>query len=139
MPAHRDIYFMKINLHHSLLVFWVMTTSMGLQCAFAQEGSYPVPDSFEEVEPIRDKVANSPGEVDPSDNRAAVGPVKDASGLPTTAASTTRTKQPEAANDRAVESNDASNSDGEDDDSLLTFNFLYYLFEKYKLQDIVDP
>ena len=24
------------------------------------------------------------------------------------------------------------------DDSVLSFNFLYYLFEKYKLQDIVD-
>ena len=26
----------------------------------------------------------------------------------------------------------------EDDDSILSFNFLYYLVEKYKMQDIVD-
>lgn len=26
----------------------------------------------------------------------------------------------------------------EDDDSILSFNFLYYIIQKYKLQDIVD-
>ena len=26
----------------------------------------------------------------------------------------------------------------DDDDSILSFNFLYYLVEKYKMQDIVD-
>jgi hypothetical protein len=25
-----------------------------------------------------------------------------------------------------------------DDDSILTFNFLYYIIQKYKLQDIID-
>jgi hypothetical protein len=129
---------MKINLHHSLLVFCLLTTPVGLQYAHAQEGGYPNPDAFEEVEPSRDKVANSPGEVDPSDNRASVGSVKDTSGPSTAATTTNRIKQAEATNDRAIESNDSSRAGAEDDDSLLTFNFLYYLFEKYKLQDIVD-
>lgn len=27
---------------------------------------------------------------------------------------------------------------GQKDDSILTFNFLYYIIQKYKLQDIID-
>lgn len=127
---------MKINLHHLLLVFCVIAAPLGPQCAYAQDGNYPIPDSFEELEPIRDKVINSPGEVDPSDNRATVASVKDASVSPVS--TTARSKPPEPANDRAGGSNESSTSAAEDDDSLLTFNFLYYLFEKYKLQDIVD-
>lgn len=30
------------------------------------------------------------------------------------------------------------NTSKEDDDSILSFNFLYYIIQKYKLQDIVD-
>jgi hypothetical protein len=26
----------------------------------------------------------------------------------------------------------------QDDDSILSFNFLYYIIQKYKLQDIID-
>jgi len=29
--------------------------------------------------------------------------------------------------------------EGEDDDSVLSFNFLYYIIQKYKMSDIVDP
>jgi hypothetical protein len=28
--------------------------------------------------------------------------------------------------------------EGDEDDSILSFNFLYYLIERYKMQDIVD-
>ena len=29
-------------------------------------------------------------------------------------------------------------SEKQKDDSILTFNFLYYIIQKYKLQDIID-
>jgi hypothetical protein len=32
----------------------------------------------------------------------------------------------------------AQNKSKEDDDSILSFNFLYYLIERYKLQDIIE-
>ena len=35
-------------------------------------------------------------------------------------------------------SKNANKPSSHNDDSVLSFNFLYYLFEKYKLQDIVD-
>ena len=33
---------------------------------------------------------------------------------------------------------DERKSEHQDDDSILSFNFLYYLIQKYKMQDIVD-
>jgi len=33
---------------------------------------------------------------------------------------------------------DERKSEHPDDDSILSFNFLYYLIQKYKMQDIVD-
>jgi hypothetical protein len=32
----------------------------------------------------------------------------------------------------------AEKQPAKEDDSILTFNFLYYIIQKYKLQDIVD-
>ncbi len=31
------------------------------------------------------------------------------------------------------------NKEGDNDDSVLSFNFLYYIIQKYKMSDIVDP
>ena len=33
---------------------------------------------------------------------------------------------------------DERKTEHQDDDSILSFNFLYYLIQKYKMQDIVD-
>ena len=119
-----------------LVVFCLIGSPVGISIAYGQEGGYPIQDTFEEVDPGREKVANSPAEVDPlpSENRAPVAAIKD---VPAT---TSPARQRPAENtDRAVadESEDTT-VDAAQDDSLLNFNFLYYLFEKYKLQDIVD-
>jgi hypothetical protein len=45
-----------------------------------------------------------------------------------------KTEKPVAGKAPAAPQKQAKN----DDDSLLSFNFLYYIIEKYKLQDIVD-
>jgi hypothetical protein len=49
--------------------------------------------------------------------------------------------RPQSAPGETTRSNGSSappKSQSQEDDSVLSFNFLYYLFEKYKLQDIVD-
>lgn len=38
---------------------------------------------------------------------------------------------------RAEKTSDSQNSKPKDD-SILTFNFLYYIIQKYKLQDVID-
>ena len=38
----------------------------------------------------------------------------------------------------AVPKAQKSDQSGESDDSILSFNFLYYLFQKYKMQDILE-
>lgn len=37
------------------------------------------------------------------------------------------------------ETNSAITKDEEDDDDVLSFNFLYYIIQKFKMSDIVDP
>jgi hypothetical protein len=39
---------------------------------------------------------------------------------------------------RPTEKNEKQGSSKTKDDSILTFNFLYYIIQKYKLQDIID-
>lgn len=124
---------MKIKLHHLLFnLLLVVGTPAGINCLHAQDASYPVLDSNEEEEDNeREKIIYSSGEGDPLlllNNKAHVVSARDSAVVKP---STTRTKtQTESAK------NSAKPSQG--DDSILSFNFLYYLFEKYKLQDIVE-
>ena len=79
-----------------------------------------------EVDAERERIIYSPGEVD-ANNRVHVVAGKDS--INTRPAQMRPNKQPEAAKNSAKPSQE---------DDILSFNFLYYLFEKYKLQDIVD-
>lgn len=119
---------MKSKLHPVLLTLLLaLLTPAGIATLRAQDASYPVSDSYEtEVDAERERIIYSPGEVD-ANNRVHVVAGKDS--ITTRPAQLRPSKQPEAAKNSAKPSQE---------DDILSFNFLYYLFEKYKLQDIVD-
>ena len=120
---------MKSKLHPVLLTLLLaVITPAGIATLRAQDASYPSVDVYEnELDAERDRVIYSPGEAD-ANNRVHVVAGKDS--MNTRPVQMRVNKQPEAAK------NSAKPSSQEDD--ILSFNFLYYLFEKYKLQDIVD-
>jgi len=121
---------MKINLHHiSIILLLAVLTPDGVLSSQAQDASYPIPESFEsEAEKDRDRSVYTAGDFDPllnNKNQLIRDSVAYRPGRPSRA--------------QAEESgNTGKSSSEEDDDSILSFNFLYYLVEKYKMQDIVD-
>ncbi len=121
---------MKIQLHHIffILCFTILTPG-GILSSQAQDASYPIADSFDmELERERDRGVYSAGEFDPLlNNKNQV--IRDSIMARPTYNRSSRSQLDESANA-------AKNT--EDDDSILSFNFLYYLVEKYKMQDIVD-
>ena len=122
---------MRINVHHVLLgLLLAVLTPAGIQCAQAQDASYPLQESMDmDSEHERDKVIYSPGEADASLNvKAHVMPSKD-----TMAIKPIRITKPVQEGVKH-----SARPASQEDDSILSFNFLYYIFEKYKLQDMVD-
>ena len=124
---------MKIKLHHVVFVlFYSIVTPGGFLALQAQDASYPIPDSYDlEVERDRDRGVGvyTAGEFDPLlNNKNQV--IRDSLMARPTYNRTTRTPLDESSN--------SSKNSTDDDDSILSFNFLYYLVEKYKMQDIVD-
>jgi len=124
---------MKIKLHHLLftLVLAILTPA-GIHSMQAQDASYPVLDSDDaEIDKERDRVMYSPGENDPLlNNKVQISVAKDsiASKPGTVRVIKTQAEAPK----------NSAKPASQEDDSILSFNFLNYLFEKYKLQDIVD-
>jgi hypothetical protein len=102
----------------------------GVQCAMAQDASYPLQEYDEvEAERERERIIYAPGEADASlSNRTSYPAAKD-----TAVIRPTRTTKP--AGETAKNSGKPASAE---DDSILSFNFLYFIFEKYKLQDMVD-
>ena len=122
---------MKSKLHPVLLTFLLaLLTPAGIATLRAQDASYPAADTYEsDADAERERIIYSAGEVD-ANNRVHVVAGKDSiTTRPTT--QVRPNKQAEAAK------NSAKPASSQEDD-ILSFNFLYYLFEKYKLQDIVD-
>ena len=122
---------MKIKLHHVLFVLsLVILTPGGILSLQAQDASYPIPDSYDlEIEKARDRGVYSAGEFDPLlNNKNQV--IRDSIMSSPTYNRSSRSQLDETAN--------SAKNTTEDDDSILSFNFLYYLVEKYKMQDIVD-
>lgn len=121
---------MKSKLHQVLLTLLLaILTPAGIATLRAQDASYPAADSYEsEIDEERDRIIYSPGEAD-ANNRVHVIAGKDSVGV--------RPNQVRPAKPQESAKNSAKPS-SQEDDSILSFNFLYYLFEKYKLQDIVD-
>jgi len=129
---------MKIKLHHIFLSL-LLTTPAFINSVFAQDASnpdYQITDT-EREKYERDKVIFSPGEG--SETRYVPkgshnpGPGKDSIAVtkPTTQIQKAKPEPP-------VKAAEKQQQQTKDDDSILSFNFLYYIIQKYKLQDIVD-
>ncbi len=106
-----------------------VVTPAGFILGQAQDASFP----GTEVDVLGvDKESDknySPGELDPAFQKEQTSTLKDSLAIrPNTRA----TKLPTDASKTPVK------RPSQEDDSILSFNFLYYIFQKYKLQDIVD-
>jgi hypothetical protein len=133
---------MKIKLHHILFTACLASTAF-INYSYAQDGApdYEVTDS-ERDKLEKEKIMYSPGEGDSrysSKSATLTSTTTSKDSLATTAKPVapvvvpkTKTEpQPKAAEKQPPQQ-------PKDDDSILSFNFLYYIIQKYKLQDIVD-
>ncbi|HTE30874.1 MAG TPA: hypothetical protein VK666_10910 [Chryseolinea sp.] len=122
---------MRISFCHLLLALLLaVLTPAGVYCIQAQDASYPLQDADDsDADLDRDKVIYAGGEADPLlNNKIHITTVLDSS---LSKPSRNIKPQPETAKNSAKPAS-------QEDDSILSFNFLYYIFEKYKLQDMVD-
>ena len=121
---------MRIKIQDILFVFFLIVASPS-GFVLAQEANFPGTESDElEIDKEQEKMLQTPGELDPAFRETQTSTYKDTVALKPTARST------------KVQNSDSAKTPvkrpSQDDDSILSFNFLYYIFQKYKLQDIVD-
>jgi hypothetical protein len=116
---------MKNSLHFTLLVLLLFTAGS----AFAQESGSPSFENYDSENLVeRDRMVPSGGSVDPP--KSVVRPQRD----------TAQVKAPKrnVFKPSPVVPIDESKPKQQGDDSILSFNFLYYLIQKYKMQDILE-
>jgi hypothetical protein len=133
---------MTRTLQHILAFSALAIVSLaGSKCAYAQEvtgSNYDLYTTDSDRERDRDRVVFTSGEsTDPTTTHKSIPSnvtTKDSvSTVRMPVQRATRQQQPAAEPAKPA----AAKSKGEDD-SMLSFNFLYYIIQKYKLQDIVD-
>lgn len=124
---------MKLNLYNTILSIGLsITASAAFSAASAQDMQYPLVTEFSDSTLIdSDKVLIAFGEPEP--RKASKDSLANASKT-----HGTRNVKISEANKTIVKPESENQSKAEADDSILSFNFLYYIFQKYKLQDIVD-
>lgn len=134
-----------------LASFFVLSTVIILiagNSAYAQDASFPDYEALEsERERLdREKIIYSPGEGDVRYvPKLTIDPKNPTSATPKSDTAATRTVVP-AMNPAPtrIKQEHGPKPPGkpqppkEDDDAILSFNFLYYIIQKYKLQDIVE-
>jgi hypothetical protein len=119
---------MRMKTHH---VFFILLLSM--LSAFgtkvnAQDASFPGTETNDmEMDREKEKMMFSPGELDPSISKTQAATKKDSVALrPTTISPKIQPAEP---------AKTPGKQPAHEDDSILSFNFLYYIFQKYKLQE----
>ena len=122
---------MRIKIRDILFVFLLTIVSPGgFVLLLAQDANFPGTESDElSIDKESEKMLYTPGELDPSFRKSQTSTYKDSTAIKPITKST------------KVQPSDLSKTPkqpSQDDDSILSFNFLYYIFQKYKLQDIVD-
>lgn len=127
-PEHA-MQIMKNKGHQILLtIFLAFMASVIVQSARAQDASYPAIETVDsEIEYLRERVIYG-GEGDPMVNNKIHVPVAPRDSAVVRPAKTVKADAPKQTAKPA----------SQEDDSILSFNFLYYIFEKYKMQDVVD-
>lgn len=121
---------MKSGILHSIF-FLTAFLLAGLGSADAQDAGMSDVDIVAERESAGEKLVFSPGE-------PKYIPKASAAGKDSIALSIQDFPMQQAVLKAASEKSDEKQSDKQKDDSILTFNFLYYIIQKYKLQDIID-
>jgi hypothetical protein len=130
---------MKRKLQHISLTFLLaLLAPAGFFAAHAQDAPSLVTDSYD-THPDADRVFYLPGgEAEPSGGgNAKPLPLvsKDsAAAIPQTTHRVVRTPTENLKPSQVSK----QNKEEQEDESILSFNFLYYIIQKYKLQDIVD-
>ncbi|HOX81973.1 MAG TPA: hypothetical protein PLJ60_01530 [Chryseolinea sp.] len=118
----------------SRILFSLLLLGFSLLCGerlYAQESASST-EGFESSYDREKEPINSPGEsIDRHRKFQPASPVKDSSTV-VQKTSATRASKPSSEITRPEV------KPSSDDDSILSFNFLYYIIQKYKLQDIVD-
>jgi len=134
---------MTNKLHH-ILPLALIFVATSVDRAFTQDsGVMEVEYSDSEKEREREKIIHSPGEADSRYATKYAAPPKD-SLTGNQGASTSKTPPPvipaqQKKTEKVSSTPKPPVKQGKtQDDSILSFNFLYYIIEKYKLQDIVD-
>jgi hypothetical protein len=119
---------MKIKVYQIILtISLTIAASAAVQSVQAQDASYPAIESVDsESDQGRERVIYG-GEGDPMLNNKIHVPVASRDSIVT---------RPKTVKTEAVKP--SARPASQEDDSILSFNFLYYIFEKYKMQDVVD-
>jgi len=131
---------MKLKLHHILTALLLAFLPGVFYAAYAQEYPTIVSDNTYESHTTTERVIYSHGgEAEPGSGSANAkqtatsNPPKDS-----VSSSPVRQQNPRIRTvSENVKPSQVNNQDNEDE-SMLSFNFLYYIIKKYKLQDIVD-
>jgi hypothetical protein len=125
---------MKIRLCDLLFAFALSVISpCGFLMVQAQDASFPGTEVDDMgVDKETEKMMYSPGELDPAFKKSQAGGAiaRDSAALKA-GVRPTKVQTPDS-------SKVPVKRPSQDDDSILSFNFLYYIFQKYKMQDMVD-
>jgi hypothetical protein len=131
---------MKSRLHNILIIS--LCSSAAVNFGYAQDAGMQDAEVYEE-RIDSDKIIYSPGEAD-TRYRSTTSVSKDTTNT-TTITSTSSSPTPaqaipkyKAEKPAPTPKSTVEKASKEGDDSILSFNFLYYIIQKYKLQDIVD-
>jgi len=124
---------MRMKFQRILFAFLLsVVTPCGFFLVQAQDNTFPGTEvDALGVDKESEKMLYHPGELDPAFRKAqAASAVKDSVAMAIKPAT------------KVTKSSDTSKAPvkrpSQEDDSILSFNFLYYIFQKYKMQDIVD-
>jgi hypothetical protein len=130
--ARREL--MRIRLHHILILACIASAAF-VTSSYGQDSGIP---DYESTDNERDKMLYSPGEGEMRPRYPVT-----ISNVPKDSASVIRTSPIPATPLRVKPEQPLKPSEKQvpakhDDDSILSFNFLYYIIQKYKLEDIID-
>jgi len=122
---------MRIKFQNILFAFLLsVITPCGFFLVQAQDATFPGTEvDVLGVDKENEKMMYNPGELDPAFRKAQSTTFKDSVAIKP---STTKKALPSDTSKTPVK------RPSQEDDSILSFNFLYYIFQKYKMQDIVD-
>lgn len=132
MGHQKTIKTMRINLNAFLLG---LLLSIASPCCIlmvqAQDTSFPGTEVDDlGIDKETEKMKYNPGELDPAFRKAQTNLSKDSAAIKQVPR-TSRIPSPDT-------SKAPVKRPSQEDDSILSFNFLYYIFQKYKMQDIVE-